>query len=226
MEQTNNKKVFAVFVAGGNGTRMGASIPKQFLELNGHPVLYHTVKRFTEALPDAEVIVVLPREHFETWKLLCREHQLDCKQILVPGGISRFHSVKNALEYVPDGAIVMIHDGVRPNISASLLRKMVLEANDTAALIPVVPVVDSLRSKDTLSIVDRSQVVAVQTPQVFDSTILKDAYTQPFDNAFTDDASVVCKKNVPLTYIEGERYNIKITTPDDLRVVSLLMKQD
>ncbi|MCR4824395.1 MAG: 2-C-methyl-D-erythritol 4-phosphate cytidylyltransferase [Bacteroidales bacterium] len=220
------KKIYGIFVAGGNGTRMGGELPKQFMLLDGRPILQCTIERFLEAAPEMKIITVLPRGHFETWKDLCAIHSFHCPQTLVAGGLTRFHSVQNALRKVPDGAIVSIHDGVRPLLTAKLVRRMLdrMEDEDCRALLPVVPVVDTLRSRDPgTPDPDRSKVVAVQTPQIFRSEDLKEAYTQAYDLLFTDDASVVARKGIPLTFEEGERFNLKITTPEDLVLAEAIL---
>ena len=220
-----DRKFYGIFVAGGSGTRMGGDVPKQFLELRGEPILQRTVERFVEAVPEMKVIIVLPSGHFETWKRLCALHSFDCPQTLVAGGLTRFHSVRNALAKVPDGAVVSIHDGVRPLVSADLVRRMAEKMDSGCrALIPVVPVVDTLRSTDpSVPDPDRSRTVAVQTPQMFLSEEIKAAYGQAYELPFTDDASVAVRKNIPLTFIEGERYNLKITTAEDLPLAEYLL---
>lgn len=222
-----SRAVYAVFVAGGSGTRMGGDVPKQFLDLGGIPILQRSVERFLDAAPDSRVIVVLPERHLDQWQELCLQHAVSFPQTIVHGGMTRFHSVQNALEKVPDGAIVSIHDGVRPLFTPGLVRAMLDRMQlpgGPQALIPAVPVTDTLRSTDpSLPAPDRSRLVAVQTPQMFLSEVLKQAYRQPYDTAFTDDASVAQKKGIPLSYIEGERYNLKITTPDDLRLAEAIL---
>lgn len=219
--------IYGIFVAGGSGTRMGSQTPKQFLELGGKPILQRSIEKFLEAIPEIKIITVLPKEHFGTWKELCVRYALDCPQIIVEGGFTRFHSVKNALAKVPDGSIVFIHDGVRPMISVELIREMNTKMDDGArALVPAVPVVDTLKSKDPDGDdPDRSRIVAVQTPQVFLSEDIKEAYKLGFDTAFTDDASVAKRKKIPLTFVDGERFNIKITTPEDLELAELLLSR-
>lgn len=209
------RKIYIIVVAGGNGSRMGSGIPKQFLELDGVPVLQRTIEKFMKALPEARIITVLPQSGVPLWKELCVKHALDCPQIIVSGGITRFHSVQNALKKVPDGAIVFIHDGVRPLVSEALIVRMLEMMQTERALVPVVPVVDTLTYEDG-TMVDRQKIKAVQTPQVFFSEDVKEAYSQAYDTSFTDDASVVRKKAVPVTLVPGERFNIKITTPEDL----------
>jgi 2-C-methyl-D-erythritol 4-phosphate cytidylyltransferase len=213
------RKIYGIFVAGGSGTRMGGDVPKQFLLLDGKPILQWTIERFLEAEPEMTVVTVLPRIHFQTWKNLCAVHSFDCPQVLVAGGLTRFHSVQNALRKVPDGAVVSIHDGVRPLVSPDLVRRMFarMQEGGTRALLPVVGIVDTLRSTDPgTPAPDRSKTVGVQTPQMFLSEDIRAAYRQAYDLAFTDDASVAESKGIPLSFIEGERFNLKITTPEDL----------
>lgn len=197
---------------------MGGNLPKQFMELCGVPVLQRTLETMSEAVPGITLLTVLPRIHFQTWKDLCAEHNFSCPHILVPGGMTRFLSVRNALGKVPDGAVAIVHDGVRPFVSQSLVRKMLDRMQTCRALIPVLPVTDTLRYADSSveKVVDRSLFVSVQTPQMFWSEDLKAAYSMPYETRFTDDASVVQAYGVPLETIEGERFNIKLTTPEDL----------
>lgn len=218
------RNLYGIFVAGGSGTRMGTSVPKQFLELAGVPVLQRTIEKFYDALPGMTVITVLPQKHFEDWKSLCIRNSFNIPQILVSGGITRFHSVQNALAHVPDGAVVMVHDGVRPLISPELVCAMAQRAQEVPALIPVVPVVDTLKYKDgRFPDPQRSEIVGAQTPQCFWSEVLKDAYRQAYDPMFTDDASVAQAKRIPLSTMEGERFNLKITTPEDLTLAEYLI---
>ena len=219
------RKIYGIFVAGGSGTRMGGDLPKQFLPLDGRPILQCTIERFLEAEPDLKVITVLPRTHFQTWKSLCTTHSFHCPQTLVAGGLTRFHSVQNALKKVPDGAIVAIHDGVRPLLSTELVRRMLDRMQDGCrALLPVVPVVDTLRSRiPGLPDPDRTKVVAVQTPQIFRSEDIKAAYTQAYELSFTDDASVADRYGIPFAFEEGERFNLKITTPEDLVLAEAIL---
>lgn len=223
------RKKHLVLVAAGSGERMGSRLPKQFLEFDGKCILHHTLERFMAAEPELEVTVVLNRDFFDYWKNYCREHNIICRQHLVAGGITRYHSVRNALDRIPDGAVVAVHDGVRPFVSEELIRRMFDLSCDCPALIPVMPCTDTIKVLDCKTVdgkkvygtvpgevVDRSRLFGAQTPQIFHSEVLKKAYLQPYDTAFTDDASVVQKDNARLSYIEGERLNIKITTPQDL----------
>lgn len=232
------RKKYVVIMAAGSGTRMGAQLPKQFLELDGKAILRKTIEVFLEACPDVSVITVLPKPYLDYWKDYCYKNNFICPQILVSGGITRFHSVKNALKRVPDGALVAIHDGVRPLISVQMVRDMFEKAESTPALIPVIPCVDTMKvlqknvcedAGETLTAVagqsvDRSVLYGAQTPQIFYSEVLKDAYNQPFDTAFTDDASVVEKHGKSLSFVIGERLNIKITTSEDLILAEAVLR--
>jgi 2-C-methyl-D-erythritol 4-phosphate cytidylyltransferase len=206
---------------------MGGDVPKQFLDLGGIPILQRSVERFLDAAPDARVIVVLPERHLDQWQELCLQHAVSFPQTIVHGGMTRFHSVQNALGKVPDGAIVSIHDGVRPLFTPGLVRAMLDRMQlpgGPQALIPAVPVTDTLRSTDpSLPAPDRSRLVAVQTPQMFLSKVLKQAYRQPYDTAFTDDASVAERAGARIELFPGEKYNLKITTPEDLALARLLI---
>lgn len=227
-----DRKRFVVIMAAGSGVRMGADKPKQFIELEGKAILQRTMEVFVEACPGIKVITVLPEAHMDYWKSYCLEHNFICPQILVKGGITRFHSVRNALAKVPDGALVAIHDGVRPLVSAELVRDMFDKAENVPGLIPVVPCVDTMKMLRTTDgvleavpgvSVDRSVLYGVQTPQIFQSEILKEAYGQAYDTSFTDDASVVERYGKNLSYTMGERFNIKITTRDDLKIARALL---
>ncbi len=220
-----DRKKYVIVMAAGSGTRMGADLPKQFIELGGKAILQMTIEVFLKACPDVSVITVLPEAHMSYWRAYCLERNFTCPQILVKGGITRFHSVRNALEKVPAGAVVAVHDGVRPLVSEGLVADMFRQAKEKQALIPVMPCVDTIKvlekQGDTLVAkpgisVDRSVLYGAQTPQIFHSEILKDAYSQAYDTSFTDDASVVEKQGKNLSYVMGERFNIKITTQDDL----------
>ena len=232
------RKKYVVMMAAGSGTRMGAQMPKQFLELDGKAILRRTIETFLEACPDISVITVLPGQYVDYWRDYCYRNSFICPQILVKGGITRFHSVRNALQKVPSGAIVAVHDGVRPLLTENMIKDMFDKAEDCPALIPVVPCVDTMKvlrkkvwddGSETLSAipgqsVDRSVLYGAQTPQIFHSELLKAAYDQAYDTAFTDDASVVERYGKSLSYIIGERLNIKITTSEDLVLAEAVMK--
>ena len=224
------RKKYVVIMAAGSGTRMGSQVPKQFLELDGKAVLRKTIEVFLEACPDISVITVLPKQYLDYWRDYCYKNNFICPQILVAGGITRFHSVKNALQRVPEGALVAVHDGVRPLVSVAMVKDMFEKAEKTQSLIPVIPCVDTMKvlqkkvwedGSETLSAVpgqsvDRSVLYGAQTPQAFHSELLRAAYAQAYDTAFTDDASVVEKLGKTISYIDGEKMNFKITTQDDL----------
>lgn len=232
-----DRKKYVVIMAAGSGSRMGADKPKQFLELGGKAVLHRSIEVFLEACPDIKVITVLPQEHMGYWKNYCYSRNFICPQILVNGGITRFHSVRNALEKVPEGALVAIHDGVRPLLSPQLVRSLFSAAETSCGVIPVAPCVDTmkvLRQKEwddgsrtyyriPEETVDRSLLYGAQTPQIFHSEILKSAYRQAYDTSFTDDASVVEKYGKSLSYIMGERLNIKLTTPEDMTLAEAVL---
>ncbi len=219
-------------MAAGSGTRMGAQIPKQFLEIGGKAILQRTVEAFLKACPEINVVTVLPKDHIGYWKNYCLEHNFICPQILVPGGITRFHSVRNALERIPSGAMVAVHDGVRPLVSPELIEEMLDKAENVPALIPVTPCVDTIKVLEKKgeelvtipgAVADRSVLYGAQTPQIFHSEVIKEAYSMAYDTAFTDDASVVEKYGKSLSYIIGERLNIKITTADDLLLAEAVL---
>ncbi|MBE6250456.1 MAG: 2-C-methyl-D-erythritol 4-phosphate cytidylyltransferase [Bacteroidales bacterium] len=234
----SDRKKYVVIMAAGSGTRMGADKPKQFLELDGKMILRRTVETFLSACPGIAVVVVLPEEYIPFWKDYCYRENFVCPQVLVKGGITRFHSVRNALEKVPEGALVAIHDGVRPLVTENLIQNLFSKAARTGSAIPVTPCVDTMKvlerkvwedgSETFASIpgqkVDRSLLYGAQTPQVFYSELLKSAYGQPFDTGFTDDASVVEKYGKSLSYVLGERLNIKITTKEDLLLAEAVLK--
>lgn len=227
------RKKYVIFTAAGSGTRMKASEPKQFLLLGGLPVLHRSIFAFVDACPDVKVVTVLPKNQIEHWKDLCIKYPLDVPQIIVEGGITRFHSVRNALAKVPDGAIVAVHDGVRPLVSKELIRKMFDRMASCRGLVPVVPVTDTLKSLERnkngelvstgLPDPDRSRVFGAQTPQMFLSEELKAAYGLPYDTSYTDDASVAARYGIPLSWIEGERNNIKLTTPGDMVLAEMFI---
>lgn len=214
-----NKKCYAIIVAGGSGSRMGGKIAKQFLELDGKPVLLHTVEAFMSLSFPIEMVIVVPSSYKQYWKDYCLEHRLTFSHILVSGGITRFHSVKNGLKYVPKDALVAIHDGVRPFVSKEFLESMYERAEEKGAVVPVTKVTDSIRkiASDGKSMpVSREDLVMVQTPQIFHSEIILEAYSQAYSPAFTDDASVVEGIGINIFLEEGSRLNIKITKPEDL----------
>lgn len=210
---------YVIIVAGGKGLRMGSDIPKQFLPLNGRPVLMRTIERFREYSPDLNIILVLPHSQQDYWRELCREHSFDTSYRLADGGETRFHSVKNGLALVPDDndGVTGVHDGVRPLVSVDVIDRCYEEARVSGAAIPVTPVIETLRHVGKGTVL-RSEYRLVQTPQTFRTKLLKQAYSQDYDEAFTDDASVVERMGHAVTLVDGNRENIKITTPWDMKI--------
>ncbi len=216
---------YVLIVAGGKGLRMGADIPKQFLPVGGKPVLMRTLEAFYAYNQDMRIILVLPHGQQDYWKRLCGEYRFDIPHSITDGGETRFHSVRNGLALVDEPGLVGVHDGVRPFVSQEVIARCYALAATELAVVPVVKVVETVRRlTDAGSItVNRDEYRLVQTPQVFDGEVLKQAYSQPYTSAFTDDASVVEAWGVPVTLTEGNRENIKITTPFDLKVAAALL---
>ena len=218
---------YVVIVAGGKGLRMGGEVPKQFLPVGGLPVLMRTMLRFREYSPDLQIILVLPKAQQDYWQSLCRQYQFNVPYLLADGGQTRFHSVQNGLALIPDDAqgVVGVHDGVRPFVSVDVIRRCFEGAREKKAVIPVIPVVETLRHV-TEGTKPRDEYRLVQTPQVFDIQLLKAANRQPYRDAFTDDASVVEAYGVTVTLVEGNRENIKITTPGDLNMAEAVISNN
>lgn len=220
---------YIIIVAGGKGMRMGADIPKQFLSIGGKPILMRTIERFHEYNPELGIILVLPQSQQEYWKQLCTEHNFEVNHTIVNGGDTRFESSRNGLAAIPDEEIGVagIHDGVRPFVSKEVIDNCFETARDDFAAIPVLPVTDTIRYVDKQGggkNVMRSDYRVVQTPQVFDIQLLKQAYNADYQESFTDDASVVESLGCQATMVEGNRENIKITTPFDIIVAEALLK--
>lgn len=215
---------YVIIVAGGKGLRMGTDIPKQFLPVGGRPVLMRTLERFRTYSPALSIILVLPETQQDYWRQLCREYHFDVEYQMANGGETRFHSVQNGLSLIPDDAegVVGVHDGVRPFPAIEVIANCFETARTRKAVVPVVPVVETLRhvSEGTKP---RGDYRLVQTPQTFDIQLLKAANRQPYCDAFTDDASVVESYGHAITLVEGNRENIKITTPYDLKIAEVLI---
>ena len=218
---------YIIIVAGGKGLRMGSDIPKQFLPIGGKPVLMRTLERFRQYSPTLQIILVLPKAQQDYWQKLCKEYAFDIDYQLADGGETRFHSVQNGLAKIPDNAqgVVGVHDGVRPFPSIDVIRNCYETAREKKAVIPVIPVVETVRhlKGDTSVTVPRNDYRLVQTPQTFDIQLLKAANRQPYNDGFTDDASVVETFGFDITLVEGNRENIKITTPYDLKIAEVLI---
>ncbi len=216
---------YVLVVAGGKGLRMGADIPKQFLPVGGKPVLMRTLETFYAYNRDIRSILVLPRDQQAYWARLCEEYHFSLPHQVADGGETRFHSVRNGLSLVSGPGLVGVHDGVRPFVSQEVIARCYDLARTEKAVVPVVKVVETVRrlSGGGSQTVDREQYRLVQTPQVFDIDLLKRAYAQPYAPSFTDDASVVEALGVPVVLTEGNRENIKITTPFDLKMAAALI---
>ena len=215
-----------IIVAGGKGLRMGNDLPKQFIPIGGKPVLMRTIEAFYRFDRDINIILVLPVSHQDYWKSLCQEYNFSIGHTIANGGETRFHSVKNGLALVADG-LVGVQDGVRPFGSVEMIKRCFDAAREFPAVIPVIDSTDSLREvvdEDKSRIVDRSKIRLVQTPQVFDVNVLKKAYQTDFKETFTDDASVVEAMGVNVHLVKGEVTNIKITTPLDLKIGELIIR--
>ena len=219
---------YIIIVAGGKGLRMGSDIPKQFLPVCGLPVLMRTIRRFREYSADINIILVLPKAQQDYWQSLCKEYQFDERYSIADGGETRFHSVSNGLSLIPDNAegVVGVHDGVRPFPSIDVIARCYETARHQGAVIPVIPVVETVRhlEGDNSKTVSRDEYRLVQTPQTFDIQLLKRAYRQHFTPMFTDDASVVEALGDTITLVEGNRENIKITTPFDLKIAEAILR--
>ncbi len=217
-------KKYILIVAGGKGLRMGGDVPKQFLPIGGKPVLMRTIEAFYRYDSSIEIILVLPVEQQAYWQFLCKEYTFSIPHRIADGGDTRFHSVNNGLKLVGEEGLIGIHDGVRPFVSREVIDRCFTEAAQKQAVIPVTGIVETIRhlSKERSRTVNRDEYKLVQTPQVFSVSLLKKAYEQPYNPAFTDDASVVETLGVTVYCVEGNRENIKLTTPFDLKVANVL----
>lgn len=217
----NTVKQAVIFVAGGTGTRMGSPLPKQFLTLNNTPILIHTLRNFFSFNRNFEMIVVMHHDYISFWKDLCLQFEDVPEHTVVAGGEERFHSVRNGIEAVSsDVEHIAIHDAVRPLVSHETLTRCFNTLNEHNAVVPAIPINDSIREVHGIfnKSVDRSMYKRIQTPQCFESTVLKEAYSKPFSPLFTDDASVVEANGHSVFLVEGNLENIKITSPIDLIV--------
>ena len=217
-------KKHIIIVAGGKGLRMGGDIPKQFLPVGGKPVLMRTLEAFHAYDASMQLILVLPVSQQAYWKQLCAEYQFDLAHEIADGGETRFHSVKNGLALVKEDGLVGVHDGVRPFVSQEVIARCYEEAVSLKAVIPVIGVVETVRhlTGEGSETVPRDQYKLVQTPQVFEVALLRRAYEQVYTELFTDDASVVEALGEKVYLVEGNRENIKLTTPFDLKLAEWL----
>jgi 2-C-methyl-D-erythritol 4-phosphate cytidylyltransferase len=218
-------ELYVVIVAGGSGKRMGAEIPKQFLELAGKPVLMHTIERFKSFNNAIEIITVLPENQLRYWIDLQQKHSFSVPHTLVKGGSHRFFSVRNGLKFVNIPGLVAIHDGVRPFVSIDTIKRCFDTAQKLGNAIPSISPTESLRilTEHGSLPVNRLNVKQIQTPQVFNASLIKKAYLQDYCPEFTDDATVLEKTGEKINLIEGNRENIKITNPEDLLISTALL---
>jgi len=216
--------LYALIVAGGSGSRMGTDIPKQFLELSGKPVLMHTIERFWSFDASIKIITVLPEDQMVYWEELLKKHSFSIPCTVVTGGSTRFFSVKNGLENIEDNSFVAIHDGVRPLVSIDTIKRCFEAAQKFGNAVPVISPADSMRmiTEQGNMPVHRQYLRIIQTPQVFDSRLIKKAYLQDYSPEFTDDASLLEKTGETIHLVEGNRENLKITNPGDMAVAEAL----
>lgn len=224
------KKLYNIIVAAGSGSRFGQDLPKQYCDLRGRPVLMHTIERMRKAMSHADFVLVINEVCQNLWDDLCDRYDF-VSPTIVYGGTTRWQSVKNAINAIPgDADVVMVHDGARPLVNATMIERIVqaLSQDGVDGVIPVVPVIDSLRMIEPggASIaVDRAKFKSVQTPQAFDASKLRQAYSLPYNDTFTDDASVMAAAGYDkIKLVEGDAHNIKITLPDDLKIAEIYMK--
>ncbi|HPE87499.1 MAG: 2-C-methyl-D-erythritol 4-phosphate cytidylyltransferase [Bacteroidales bacterium] len=218
-------KKYAIIVAGGSGTRMDSTTPKQFLDLAGKPILMHTIDAFYLANMDIDIIVVLPDNQKEHWNELCDKHEFTTPHRLTTGGKERYHSVKNGLKLTEPDSLVAVHDGVRPLVSIRIIHTAYKLAEEYGIAIPTITPTESVRmmeEPETVT-VDRNRIRIIQTPQAFKTNILTEAYRQPYRKEFTDDASIVEYANHPITLFHGSEENIKITTLLDLKIAKTIL---
>jgi 2-C-methyl-D-erythritol 4-phosphate cytidylyltransferase len=221
-------KYYAIIVAGGAGTRMRSAVPKQFLLLNGIPVLMHTINAFCDCKTKPQIIVVMHPESHEYWTALCAGHSFTIPHELISGGETRFHSVKNGLNLIDaEDAVIAVHDAVRPLVSKDIIDESYECAEQYGNAIVAIKSRDSVRQiKDNRSrSLNREEIYLIQTPQTFQAEQLKKAYLQPYEETFTDDASVVEQTGVNINLIGGSYQNIKITFPEDIAIAEFLLKQ-
>jgi 2-C-methyl-D-erythritol 4-phosphate cytidylyltransferase len=213
-------------VAGGSGKRMKSGVPKQFMLIQGIPVLMHTINVFHEYDPGSRIRVVLPENQIEVWKRLCIDYKFNIEHEISPGGETRFHSVQKNIWDIPDDALVAIHDGVRPLVSQGTIDRCFRSAEKLGNAVPCVEIPETMRKleKSGTAQVDRTAFRLIQTPQIFSGHILKEAYHQPYEEYFTDDAGVVESAGFEIFLVEGNSENIKITIEKDLIIAAALLK--
>lgn len=218
IQSTVSKPIYVVIVAGGQGTRMGMALPKQFLPLKEKPILYYTIAAFLNAIPHAQLVLVLPEQELSKMQMVLAHFTEPIEITLVVGGATRFESVQNGLKHIPQESIILVHDGVRPFVRATLIHECIAQAEKTGAAIPAIPVVDSVRvlSAQGSSPINRTLLRIIQTPQTFKGSVLLPAFQQAYNESFTDEATVVESVGHQIYLVNGDKQNIKITTPEDL----------
>lgn len=206
---------------------MGTALPKQFLELCGKPVLYWSIKAFLDALPQVEIVLVLPAAQLSLAQIVLQAFPERIDMSIVAGGATRFHSVANGLKAASSDSIVMVHDGARPLISTELIRRCYKQTEEAGSAVPVIPVADSIRQVDAKGSksINRESLRIVQTPQAFQAALLLEAFQRPYETSFTDEATVVEAMGQSVRLVEGERSNLKITVPEDLLIAEALLKE-
>lgn len=216
---------YALIVAGGKGTRISSTLPKQFIELNGLPIILHTINAFLRYSQDTKIVLVLPQNDFERWNEITKKYRFHQSITLQAGGSTRFQSVKRGLEKIEGSGLVAIHDGVRPLVSTSIIENSFRVASEKKSAVAAVPLKESIRitEHERTKALDRSKFRLIQTPQTFDVSLIKEAYKIPEDSTLTDDASVAERAGHVITLFEGSYRNIKITTNEDLIVAKALL---
>jgi 2-C-methyl-D-erythritol 4-phosphate cytidylyltransferase len=221
-------KTYAIIVAGGSGSRMQSALPKQFIELCGKPVLMHTIKAFYNSGLSPQIILALHAGYHELWAQLCTKHSFTIPHKIIAGGETRFHSIRNAVDSIADeDALIAVHDAVRPLVSADIINEAYICAMENGTAVTAVKSRDSIRqvNGNISTSLNRDSIYLVQTPQTFQSALLKKAYEQPYTDKFTDDASVVEQSGVAITLIAGDHSNIKITFPEDIAIAEALINK-
>jgi len=215
-----------IIVAGGVGKRMQSEIPKQFLNVAGRPVLIHTFERFINYSDDIKITLVLPEPYIDFWKSLCKRFTFEINHKVIKGGHVRFNSVRNGLKEIHNGGLVAIHDGVRPLVAKDTLNRVFKKAEESGNAIPAVKINESLRkiNNENSFFVNRREYRLIQTPQCFHAELIKQAYQQDFKEEFTDDATVVEAMGIKINLVEGNRENIKITRPGDIKIAEAFLK--
>jgi 2-C-methyl-D-erythritol 4-phosphate cytidylyltransferase len=225
MKSQKETTKYALIVAGGSGSRMGSELPKQFIELAGKPILMHTIEAFLQFDRSINIVLVLPGEQIDHWHRLCQKHHFSIEHTITQGGETRFQSVKNGLSCITEPGLIGVHDGVRPFVSLDTLSRTYELAAQKGNAVPVIDAYESVREATEMKnrALNRSHIKLVQTPQVFHSSVLIEAYQTPFKETFTDDASVVEAAGLTIYLSEGNRENIKLTTPFDLKIARCLL---